>query len=198
MRFKIGQKIRVVSSEAGADPPVGSEHEVAHIFNGGVGVLWNDSPGWPLFADQVEPATPDAFAAIHNADDGQVGANMRGEYGESIVRMTYIQNGWRVSSSPANYPYDLVIERHGITRRVQVKTVWRSSVVNFKTTDDFDTAVIVSGNGSIYAIPRGEMRFTSAGADSSRSKFKLTKALKSRFKIGTFSPIAFEDHVIVA
>jgi hypothetical protein len=140
----------------------------------------------------------DVFAQIHNSDDEHVGANMRGEFGEAVVRTAYIQNGWRVSSAPANYPYDLVIERHGITRRVQVKTVWRSSVVNFKTTDDFDTAVIVSGDGSIYAIPRGIMKFKSAGSDRTRSKFSMTREIKSTYKIGTFSPIVFEDHVVVA
>lgn len=140
----------------------------------------------------------DVFTAVHNSADDHVGSSMRGEFGEAVVRMAYVQNGWRVSSAPANYPYDLVIERHGVTRRVQVKTVRRSRAVNFKTTDEFDTAAIVAGDGSIYVIPRSAMRFTSAGADSTRSKFSLTRAIREAYRIGTFSPIKFEDHVVVS
>lgn len=134
----------------------------------------------------------DIFSSTHNADHQKIGSNMRGELGESIVRLLFIQNGWRVSAAEANYPYDFVVERHDQIRRVQVKTVRRSSVVNFKASDDFDTAAIVSGDGSIYIMPRSAMRFKSAGRDKSRLKFQLTRYMREAFKVGTFVPIEME------
>lgn len=129
------------------------------------------------------------FETIHNADHANIGANMRGEFGEAIAKLLYIQNGWRVSDAAGNYPYDFVIERHDEIRRVQVKTVVDSDSVNFKTSDEFDTAVIVAGDGAIYIMPRAAMHFTSAGLDASRSKFRLTAAHKSAYRAALFTPI---------
>lgn len=134
----------------------------------------------------------DIFSSTHNAEHRKIGSNMRGELGESIVKLMFIQNGWRVSDASSNYPYDFVVERHDQIRRVQVKTVRSSNVVNFKASDDFDTAAIVTGDGSIYLMPRNAMKFKSAGKDKSRLKFHLTKYMREIFKVGTHTPIMME------
>lgn len=135
----------------------------------------------------------DIFSSTHNAEHRKIGSNMRGELGETIVKLAFIQRGWRVSHTAANYPYDLVVERHGQILRVQVKTVRRSKVVNFKASDDFDTAAIVTGDGSIYILPRSAMKFRSAGRDSKRLKFSLTQALREVYKLGEHTPIKMVD-----
>lgn len=133
----------------------------------------------------------DIFSSTHNAEHRKIGSNMRGELGETIVKLAFIQRGYRVLSASANYPYDLVVERHDEIRRVQVKTVRRSTIVNFKASDDFDTAAIVTGDGSIYVIPRRDMKFKSGGRDRSRLKFNLTKYMREVYKIGEYTPIGF-------
>lgn len=132
---------------------------------------------------------PDIFSSTHNAEHDRIGSNMRGELGEAIVKLMFIQNGWRVSDARANYPYDFVIERHDQTRRVQVKTVRRSNVANFKASDDFDTAAIVMGDGSIYVIPRNVMSFKSAGRDKARLKFHITRYMREAYRVGEYTPI---------
>ena len=131
----------------------------------------------------------DIFADVHNSENPLIGSNMRGEYGETIVRLMFIQKGWRVSAASSNYPYDFIVDRHDDIRRVQVKTVHRSDVANFKASDDFDTAAIVLGDGSIYVMPRSAMHFTSGGRDPKRLKFRLTAEHKAIYRVAKFRPI---------
>ena len=135
---------------------------------------------------------PDIFDDIHNSGDGKIGANMRGEFGESAIKMVFVQLGFRVSDAANNYPYDFVVERHNRMYRAQAKTTRNGSMVNFKASDHFDLAAILAGDGSLYVIPREALNFTSGGTDKSRLKFRLTEYHRSTFKVGTFSPAKLE------
>ena len=134
----------------------------------------------------------DIFDSIHNSEDEKVGANMRGEFGESAIKLVFIQLGFRVSDAANNYPYDFIVERHNKMYRVQAKTARNGITVNFKASDHFDLAAILAGDGSLYVIPREGMSFTSGGTDKSRLKFRLTKVCRSTFKVATVKPAQLE------
>ena len=129
------------------------------------------------------------FQKVHNSQHPRLGANIRGEYGESIVRSFFVRSGYRVLTASEHYPYDFIIERHGKMARIQVKTtmaslepgVYPSS--DFNKTLEFDFAAILTGDGSVYFIPKDKMKFEDR-RDSSR--FKLYPKY-SNFKVAQFN-----------
>ena len=140
------------------------------------------------------------FDRVHNSQSLAHGSNIRGEYGESIASLFLIQHGFRISHpNGSHYPYDLIAERHGVSRRIQVKTCSiRSSVntyrISFAQGVEFDDAIIVTDEGSIYVIPAAEMTFSSGCSTGSnrnrgrvKSKFTLNTVMHHKYLRGTFS-----------
>jgi len=131
-----------------------------------------------------------SFKKIHNSEHPKLGANIRGEFGESAVSALFVQLGFRVSHVQGDwYPYDMTVERHGQTYRVQVKTSTTSLGPNsypsseFSKTGEFDLAAIMTSDGSIFIIPKHEMSFEDR-AESDRFKLypKYLKFKAAQFK----------------
>jgi hypothetical protein len=115
------------------------------------------------------------FESLHNSTHPKIGDNLRGEYGETIARLFFIQNGFRVSESGGDwYPYDLIVDRHGECFRVQVKTAARTCRSYFRSwfslSDDFDLAFVVAEPGDCYLIPFDDLRFENPRSGSKNAR----------------------------
>jgi hypothetical protein len=142
-----------------------------------------------------QPKTSELFSSIHNANHETFGTNLRGEVGELIAQLFFVSHGWRISKAGGDwYPYDLSIERHGKTLRVQVKTAAGQNSAYYRTrfgmSDEFDVACIVTEAGDVYVIPRSNMKFEAAepprhGHRENR-RFILYPRL-DQFKVAKFS-----------
>jgi hypothetical protein len=97
---------------------------------------------------------------------------LKGDIGELMVAQNLLENGWHVAFPYGeNLKYDLVAEKEGIFRRIQVKTVnprdgalkinCRSSnnwSVYYYSTIDFETLAAVDlQNRNVYYIPSARM-----------------------------------------
>ena len=130
------------------------------------------------------------FSSIHNPEL----PNLRGEYGENLAIVFFVQHGYRVAASNGDhYPYDLIVERHGKMHRIQVKTT-RSKTGNyyrskFSVSDEFDAALIINEIGEVYLIPRTDMTFENpssrAGRGSDTRRFVLYPKYRD-FLVGEF------------
>ncbi len=130
------------------------------------------------------------FKNIHNSEHPKLGSNIRGEFGEALARALFVKMGFRVCDVQGDwYPYDMSIERHGSMYRVQVKT--STSIPNqkpypkseFSKCKDFDLAVIITMDGSVFLIPKEEMTFKSR---ENCDRFVLYPKY-SKFKIAQFN-----------
>lgn len=124
------------------------------------------------------------FSHVNNFDDASLGANIRGEWGETLASLFFIQNGYRVLPSGGDwYPYDLTVERYGEIRRIQVKTVQRRGAdgcydMTISDTSEFDALFVICGSGEIVLIPTSELKTRSAGASRKKMgscKFRMTQ-----------------------
>ena len=133
------------------------------------------------------------FDTIHNGDHPQHGPNLRGEYGETLAIIFFAQHGYRVAKSNGDhYPYDLLVERHGVTNRIQVKTTrgltgkyYRST---FSVSNEWDAALIITEAGEVFLIPRMSMTFENPSSRHGRSdtrRFVLYPKYES-FRVGRF------------
>lgn len=129
-----------------------------------------------------------AFAAIHNnAND-----NIRGEFGEAVADLFFVQNGYRVCPASGDwYPYDLLVERHNQINRIQVKTVTNrngraSYKVSFSSTE-FDFAFILTGEGDLFLIPRHVLHFPAKSNKGWNVQINTEKL--SAYNVGTYRGI---------
>lgn len=136
------------------------------------------------------------FDAVHNARHPRIGDNLRGEYGETIARLFFIQNGFRVSESGGDwYPYDLIADRHGECFRIQVKTASTERKYPrcwFSLSDDFDLAFVVANLGDCYLIPFDALSFEAPRADRGNARRFTLYPSYSEFKVAEFS--GFSSH----
>lgn len=98
---------------------------------------------------------------------------LKGNIGELIVARLLLENGWNVAFPYGeNLKYDLIAEKDGVCKRVQVKTVkpkkgvlhvnCRSSnnwSVHHYSSKDFETLAAVNfETGKVYFIPSTKIR----------------------------------------
>lgn len=128
------------------------------------------------------------FSSVHNYDHPSSGANIRGEFGEFTIQALFVSLGYRVCPAFGYYPYDMIVERHSETFRVQVKTVISQPNVKpyprseFSHSLEFDLAAIMAGDGSIFVIPLEEMDF-----EHRESSFRFNLYPKyDKFCVGKF------------
>lgn len=131
------------------------------------------------------------FDKVHNNKND----NIRGEYGEAVANLFFVQHGFRVSLVSGDwYPYDLVVERHGIKRTIQVKTATnkkngRYFRAKFKLSYDFDDIFVLTAEGDIYVLPYEEAKFVKTGDSSELVLYPKY----DRFKIGKFNGFEFQN-----
>jgi len=129
------------------------------------------------------------FRNVHNSHHPNFGSNIRGEFGESILKALFVKMGYRVCDVQGDwYPYDMVVERRGEIYRVQVKTSDSKSCQRpypsseFSKSLEFDIAAIMTVDGSIYIIPERDMTYENR-RDSMR--FKLYPK-HEKYKVAKF------------
>lgn len=163
------------------------------LFMSQMGVDLDDLDLDPTRDDCVAALTKSGsnlFATIHNGDHESRGANLRGEYGEALANVFFVQHGFRVSKASGDwYPYDMIAERHQESYRVQVKTTQANGSGYYRSwfsvSDEFDIACIITEMGDVYVIPRMEMTFENTPRNSKVRRFVLYPVY-STYRVGRF------------
>ena len=135
-----------------------------------------------------------SFDTINNSQSPGMGANIRGEFGEALAQMFFVRQGYRVAPSQGDwYPYDMIVERHEETFRVQVKTLdaerqrfaagkLEYPKVSFGKKLEFDWVFLLDRAGDIFVIPKEDITFQER---PSGHRFTMYPTY-DQFKVGQF------------